>query len=99
MLIESSLCANKRPPESDQSSQHHTTPPQTISPRSILMVFTYLRFDFPSGLILSGFPTHNFYAFHFFSVVLNAVYVRLFHMSLAKSKNYKAPHYDAFYNS
>jgi hypothetical protein len=42
-----------------------STPPQPISPRSILILSTYLRLGLPSGLFPSGFPTNHLYAFLF----------------------------------
>jgi hypothetical protein len=42
-----------------------STPPHPVSPRSILILYTYLRFDLPSDLFPSGFPTNNLKAFPF----------------------------------
>jgi hypothetical protein len=41
------------------------TPPHPISPRSILILSTRLRLGLPSGLLPSGFPCNNLYAFLF----------------------------------
>jgi hypothetical protein len=41
----------------------HTIPSHPISPRSILILFTHLRLDLPSGLFPSSFPTNTLYAF------------------------------------
>jgi hypothetical protein len=40
-----------------------STSPHPTSPRSILILSTYLRFGLPSGLFPSGSPTNNLYAF------------------------------------
>jgi hypothetical protein len=47
-------------PEPDQSRSPHST-----STRSILISSNHLRLGLPSGLLLSGFPTNNLYAFLF----------------------------------
>jgi hypothetical protein len=47
-------------PEPDQS-----TPPQTIAPRSVLILSTHLRLGLPRGLFPSGFLTNNLHAFLF----------------------------------
>jgi hypothetical protein len=45
---------------------------QTI-PSPSISLSTHLRFDLPSGLFLSGFPTDILYAFLFFPFVLHAL--------------------------
>jgi hypothetical protein len=42
-----------------------STLPHPTSPRSILILSTYLHLGLPSGLFPSGFPTNNLYAFCF----------------------------------
>jgi hypothetical protein len=42
-----------------------STSPHPISPRSILILSTHLRFGLLSGLFPSGFPTNNLYVFLF----------------------------------
>jgi hypothetical protein len=48
-----------------QSNPIHTIPSHPISLRSILILFTHLRLGLPNGLLCSGFPTYNLYAFLF----------------------------------
>jgi hypothetical protein len=43
-------------------------PSQPISPRTILILSTYLRLGLPSGLFPSGFPTNILYAFLFYPI-------------------------------
>jgi hypothetical protein len=42
-----------------------STPPHPTSTRSILILFYHLLLGLPSGLLPSGFPTNNLYAFLF----------------------------------
>jgi hypothetical protein len=48
-----------------QTSPVQSIPPHPISARSILMLSTYLRLGFRSGIFPSGFNTRNLYAVHF----------------------------------
>jgi hypothetical protein len=50
-------------PITNQTNPVHTTYP--ISTRSILMIYTHLSLDLPSGLFPSGFPSNNLYTFLF----------------------------------
>jgi hypothetical protein len=52
-------------PEPDQSNPIQSIPSHPISPRSTLILSTYLHLDLPSGLFPSGFPTNILYAFLF----------------------------------
>jgi hypothetical protein len=62
-LPQSQELSNCPYPEPDQSSQNPAT--HSISPRSILILATHLLAGLPSGLLPSGFPTNNLYAFLF----------------------------------
>jgi hypothetical protein len=56
-------------PEPDQSSPYHPI----LSQRSILISSTHIRLGLPSGIFLSGFPTHTLYEFLFSPFVLHAL--------------------------
>jgi hypothetical protein len=57
----------------------HTTPSNLLS--SILVLSTHLRFDLPSGLFSSGFPTNIFYAF-LFSLIRATCHVHIILLDL-----------------
>jgi hypothetical protein len=55
-------CIPKSPPLITNLCQTNTVP---ISPRSISILSTHLNLGLPSGLLPSGFPANNLYAFLF----------------------------------
>jgi hypothetical protein len=73
-------------PELDRSSPYHP-----ISPRSILMLSTHLRFGLPSGLLPSVFLTNILYAF-LVSPIRATCPVHLILLDLI-ILSYEAPHY------
>jgi hypothetical protein len=58
-------CVHKSSPLVSILSQIQSITPHPIPPRSSLVSSTHLRFDLPSGLFLSGFPTNILYIFLF----------------------------------
>jgi hypothetical protein len=65
-------------PEPAQSSLQTTQP---TSPRSNLILFTYIRLGLPRGLFPSAFPSNELYAY-LFSPIRAACYAQLIFLDL-----------------
>jgi hypothetical protein len=60
-------------PVLSQINPVNTTPHNTVSPTSILILSIHVRLSLPSDLFPSGFATNNLHAFLFFPFVLHAL--------------------------